>query len=150
MKNLFNLTEAQETIARIEKLTPTTQPEWGKMNATQMLAHCNVAYEMHYENIHPRPNAIMRFFIRMFAKPVVVGSKPYGRNGRTAPQFIIGDDRDFEKEKKRLINYIIKTQELGGSYFHNRENMSFGKMTEAEWNTLYSKHLDHHLTQFGV
>jgi ribonuclease HIII len=26
---------------------------WGKMNAGQMLAHCNITYEMAYENIHP-------------------------------------------------------------------------------------------------
>ncbi len=45
-------------------------------------------------------------------KKSVVGEKPYPKNGRTAPQFLITNEREFEKEKKQLISYFIKTQEL--------------------------------------
>ncbi|MEP1258742.1 hypothetical protein [Algoriphagus sp.] len=63
---------------------------------------------------------------------------------------MIADQRDFEKEKNRLISYLKKTQEYGASYFDGKESLSFGVMTTEEWNNLFYKHLDHHLTQFGV
>ena len=81
---------------------------------------------------------------------MVVSEKPYSKNGRTAAQFIIADERDFETEKKRLIDFILKTQKLGEKYFDGKESHSFGVLTSNEWNTSFYKHLDHHLTQFGV
>ncbi|NHF61255.1 DUF1569 domain-containing protein [Flavobacteriaceae bacterium TP-CH-4] len=149
-KNLFSEKEAQETIDRINALTPETQPKWGKMNVAQMLAHCNVAYELVYTNKHPRPKGFQKFMIKLFAKNSVVGPKPYKKNSRTAPIFLISDQREFEEEKNRLIAHIKKTQQLGGTHFEGKESHAFGPLTEKEWNTLFSKHLDHHLQQFGV
>ena len=39
IKNLFDPSVKQEIIDRINKLTPQTQRQWGKMNVSQMLAH---------------------------------------------------------------------------------------------------------------
>lgn len=150
MKNLFSKQDVDLTIDRINALTPDTKPGWGKMSVDQMLAHCNVAYEMTYDNIHPRPSGLKKFFIKLFAKKAVVGPDPYPKNGRTAPQFIVSDQRDFEKEKGRIITYLQKTQELGADHFEGKESHSFGPLTSKEWNVMFSKHLDHHLTQFGV
>jgi len=105
---------------------------------------------MTYTDKHPKPGAFTRFILKTFVKKAVVGPKPYAKNTRTAPQFIITDQRDFVKEKKRLKEFIIKTQELGAAHFEGKEYVSFGKMSSSEWNVLFSKHLDHHLTQFGV
>ncbi|MDO6425067.1 hypothetical protein, partial [Saccharophagus degradans] len=76
--------------------------------------------------------------------------KPYKKNGQTAPEFVIKDNRKFETEKKRLIDYINKTQQLGENFFEGKESLSFGVLTIKEWNTMFAKHLDHHLNQFGV
>ena len=51
MKNSFNVNDTAEFISRIDKLTPTTKPIWGKMDVAKMMAHCNVTYELEYENI---------------------------------------------------------------------------------------------------
>jgi hypothetical protein len=150
MKNLFNANEAQEMITRIHQLTPTTKPQWGKMSVDQMLAHCNVAYEMTYANHQNRPNVFSRLMMKWFVRPVVVGAKPYGKNSRTAPAFVIEGSRDFDEEKKRLIDFIEKTQVLGAAHFEGKESHSLGKLTSQEWNVMFSKHLNHHLTQFGV
>lgn len=150
MKNIFNKEVTNELINRIEKLTPTSQPDWGKMGVAQMLAHCCVAYEMVYTSKHPRPNSVVRMLLKAFVKKAVVNETPFARNGRTAPQFIITDEREFTTEKKRLIAFIIKTQQLGGAYFDGKESHSFGRLTKQEWNNSFYKHLEHHLTQFGV
>lgn len=149
-KNLFDVKETQETIERINALTPETQAQWGKMNVSQMFAHCNVAYELVYTDKHPKPNALSKFMIKLFAKSAVVGPKPYKKNSRTAPMFVITDKREFEIEKNRLIEHLHKTQELGAKHFNGKENHAFGNLSTQEWNTMFSKHLDHHLTQFGA
>ena len=150
MKNIFTKEVTDEVIERIAKLTANTQPNWGSMSVGQMLAHCCVAYEMVYTDKHPKPNAFLKMILKLFVKKSVVSEKPYPKNGKTAPQFLIKEERDFEKEKGRLIDYIKKTQELGEKEFEGKESHSFGKLTIEEWNNLFYKHVDHHLTQFGV
>lgn len=150
MKNAFNQNDTTEFINRVEKLSSTSKPNWGKMDVGKMLAHCSVTYEKIYDDIHPKPNAFKKLLLKMFVKNAVVNEKPYKKNGQTAPEFIIKNSRDFETEKKRLIEYIMKTQQLGESHFDGKESHSFGILTKQEWNNMLSKHLDHHLTQFGV
>lgn len=150
MKNIFDAKDTQEMIDRINKLTPTTPSKWGKMSVDQMLAHLNVAYEMAYEDKHPKPNFFMQFMLKLFVKSAVVSEKPYPKNSRTAPAFVMKGDKDFAKEKDRLINYLKKTQTLGATHFDGKASHSFGPLSTTEWNNLFSKHLDHHLTQFGV
>jgi hypothetical protein len=151
MENVFDTKDAQNYIDRINKLTPETQGLWGKMTVDQMLAHCNVSYEMVYEpEKHKKPGAIAKFILKSFVKPKVVGEKAYTQNGPTAPQFIISDRKNFEEEKKRLIGFIQKTQQLGTTAFDGKESFSFGKLKAQEWNNMFAKHLNHHLAQFGV
>ncbi len=150
LPNIFTKPVSDEIIQRINHLTPTTQANWGKMSVDQMLAHCNVTYEMIYENIHPKPNAFMKFILKILVKNTVVNEAPYKKNNQTAPQFLINEAKDFEAEKKRLVNYITKTQQLGEVYFDGKESHSFGVLNKTEWNNMFYKHLNHHLTQFGV
>ena len=150
LPNIFTKPVADGVIQRINNLTPTTQGEWGKMAVAQMLAHCCVTYEMLFEDKHPKPNAFVKFMLKMFVKGPVVNEAPYKKNSRTAPAFLITDTKDFETEKKRLINYIKKTQELGEAHFDGKESHSFGNLSKTEWNNLFYKHIDHHLAQFGV
>lgn len=150
MKNLFDPAVAEETIQRIRSLTPDAKPHWGKMDVARMLAHCCVPYEMVYEEKHPRPGTVKRFFLRTLVKPGVVSEKPYRRNSPTAPAFRITDEREFEQERKRLAGYVQRTSELGETHFHGKDYPNFGPLTGTEWNNLFYKHLDHHLTQFGV
>lgn len=154
MQNIFDRTVVDDLITRIGRLSADTRPQWGTMDAAQMLAHCCKPYETifdpAYAVAHPRPNALVRFLLATFVKQIVVGEKPYKRNARTAPEFIVADRRDLSAERDRLIGYIRRVQGLGAQHFDGKESHSFGQMTSAEWNNLFSKHLDHHLSQFGV
>lgn len=150
MKNIFTKSVSREVINRINNLKEKSNPQWGKMTVSQMLAHCNVTYEMVYTEKHPKPNAFIKLLLRLFVKDTVVSEKPYKKNGKTASQFLITDDKNFQNEKERLIFYINKTQALGSDYFEGKESHSFGKLTKNEWNNMFYKHLNHHLTQFNV
>lgn len=150
MKNIFTKEDVDEIIERIHRLTAKTTPLWGKMTVGQMLAHCNVTYEMIYEDIHPKAGAFKRFILKLLVKNLVVNEKPYKKNSQTAPEFLMKETKNFEQEKKRLIEYILKTRTLGTAHFKGKDSNSFGELTSQEWNNMLAKHLDHHLGQFGV
>ncbi|WP_138476528.1 DUF1569 domain-containing protein [Dyadobacter bucti] len=150
LPNIFTKDVSDHVIARINALKPDTQPGWGKMDVAQMLAHCCVAYEMTFEDNHPKPNFLMKWILKTFIKNGVTSETPYKRNAQTAPAFLIKGSRDFETEKRRLIGYIRKTHELGEAGFEGRASHSFGVLTIPEWNNMFYKHVDHHLNQFGV
>ena len=152
MKNIFEKSVTEEVIARIENLSPETKPNWGKMNSAQMLAHLNVAYDYVYSDKYASTKAtgFKKFMLKLFVKKMVVGEKPYPKNGRTAPDFIVTDEKDFSAEKTRLIDYLNKVQQEGAEKFEGKESHSFGELTASEWNVSFYKHADHHLTQFGA
>lgn len=150
LPNIFTDKGTEELIRRVNQLSPITQRRWGKMNVSQMLAHCCVAYEQLNGERNDPPNAFMRWVMRTFFKGTMTNEVPYKPNLPTAPAFVIVDQRDFEKEKKRLTEYIEKTKSQGEHYFDNKHHLTLGKLSSEQWNNLLYKHLDHHLRQFGV
>lgn len=150
MENIFDKSVTDKMIARINNLSAETQPVWGKMSVGQMLAHCAVAYEYVFDNHYKKSKGLKKFIMVKFIKPMVTNEKPYKQNGPTSPDFKMTTPKEFEIEKKRLIDYLERTQALGENHFDNKESHSFGVLTKAEWNNMFYKHLNHHLTQFGV
>ncbi len=153
MDNLFEKDDVEKTISRLNNLTASSERKWGKMTAAQMLAHCNVAYDLIYDadkHEHEKPKGLKKFILKLLVKGIVVGEKPYSKNGRTAPQFLVISEKDFENEKSRMTDYLNKTLELGSSHFEGKESFAFGPLTTTEWNNMFSKHIDHHFKQFGV
>ena len=150
IKNIFDPAVVAEVVARINQLTPTTRPQWGKMTADQVFAHLNVSYIMTYENTIPKPNWLTRLVLKSIVKQKVVGPIPYGRSVPTAPAFKMVGTKDFNAEKTKLISYLERVARDGEQKFNCRESHSFGPLTAPEWNTMFYKHLEHHLTQFGV
>lgn len=148
--NTFDKQTTALTLKRLENLKHTTQPQWGKMNAPQMLAHLNVSYAMADGKIPVKNNFIVSFMLKTFVKKIVTNDVPYKKNSRTAPQFLITNERDFEKEKALLIANIKRVEEQGSSYFEGKKSESFGALTAKEWSNMLYKHIDHHFSQFGI
>lgn len=150
LPNVYDKNVADGLIERINQLSLESQPKWGKMDVAKMLAHSNVTYEYVFDERTDKPNFIVKAILKNFVKSKVVGEAPYAQNSPTGPAFIIHSDKDFDKEKQRLIAYIQKVVQKGKTYFEGKESASFGVMTSEDWNNLMYKHMDHHLTQFGV
>ena len=151
MQNVFDAKDAQEYINRINNLTPETQRKWGKMSVDQVLAHLNVAYDLTFTpEKFPKPSFIAKYLLSRFVKPKITNELPYKQNLPTSPAFIISDERNFEEEKKKLIGNIQRVQQLGRIAFEGKEHLNFGKINAQGWNNMFSKHLNHHLEQFGV
>lgn len=148
--NTFDPKTTEKTFERLEKLNYMSKPQWGKMNAAQMLAHLNVTYDLTYGKIKSNPSFFGKLMLKLFVKGIVTNDKPYQKNSRTGPDFIISNERDFEKEKSIFIDYVKQTEAKGLAYFEGKESPSFGAMTAKEWSNQFYKHIDHHFTQFGV
>ncbi|HAV28656.1 MAG TPA: hypothetical protein DCW93_01930 [Saprospirales bacterium] len=148
--NIYDSTDTNDLIVQINKLTPAKKPNWGKMSLDQMLTHLNVVYLMAFTDKDTPSNSVAKFLLKLIIKKGVVVPKPNPKNGRTEPQFIIKNAKNFDEEKKKLISYIEKVRDSGNSNFEGKESQSFDPLTAEEWNVLFAKHMEHHLTQFGI
>lgn len=150
LPSIYNSQTTETTLKRLSSLTPQSQAQWGKMNAAQMLAHLNVSYDLAYEKINSPVSFFTKLMMKLFIKNIIVSEKTYPKNSRTAPVFIITDEREFEKEKALYVENIKETEKKGANYFEGKESSAMGKLTAIEWNNMFYKHTDHHFKQFGV
>jgi hypothetical protein len=149
MNTLYNQTNVSDILNRIEKLTPASQRQWGKMNVAQMLAHCNMSMETALGQHTMKPLLIGRL-IGVFFKPKVLGEKPFSKNSPTDKSYIFPTDVDFGEEKAKTITSVRQFFEGGPSRCTTHPHPFFGKFTPEQWAVLQWKHLDPHLRQFGV
>jgi len=147
LKNLFDPSVKQEIIDRINKLNAQTQPQWGKMNVSQMLAHVQVPIGVAIGK-HKLKRTLFGRIVGPLAKSILYNKKPYKHHLPTDKSFVMtGQEKDFEKEKQSLINTInLFTEQT----MVDEPHPFFGKLTKEQWSVGTWKHLDHHLQQFGV
>ncbi len=145
-KSLYSHDVYQRCLARIGKLTSQTQPQWGSMSAAQMLAHCAEIQEVTNGKALQNTPFMVKLFKGMI-RNMVVNEKPYPKNTRTHPQYKQTVEQDFETEKGRLLGALAKFIEEEGT---PGRHPLFGAMSVEEKGWSMYKHLDHHLSQFGV
>ncbi|RCW76990.1 DUF1569 domain-containing protein [Saliterribacillus persicus] len=149
MNNIFEEKDTNEILNRLNKLSVSSQPKWGKMDVAQMLAHCSS-----FQDIAMGTSIAKRSYLGLivgrFAKPVFYNDKPLPQNMSTIPEILITDKKIFETEKEKLQHKLIDFQKNGSELCENLIHPFFGKLTAEQWGKGIYKHLDHHLKQFGV
>lgn len=146
VKNLFETATKQEIIERINRLSPQTPALWGKMNAAQMLAHCQMPLGVATGKHVLKGNFFIKLLAPLFKKQLY-NDKPFSHDLPTDKTFKITVPKDFETEKQNLVHMINAFSETTLS---GQPHPFFGKLTNEEWSKGTWKHLDHHLQQFGV
>jgi hypothetical protein len=146
VKNLFDPAVKQDIIVRINKLTPQSQRQWGKMDVAQMLTHCQMPLGVAVGRHKLKGGFFLRLIGPMF-KSKLYDDQPFKRNLPTDNSFKIADVRDFEKEKQNLVGMI---NDFSESTMSGEPHPFFGRLTKEQWSKGTWKHLDHHLQQFGV
>jgi hypothetical protein len=147
VKDLFDPGVRNDIVNRVNALSATSTPLWGKMNVSQMLAHCQMPLGVALGKHQLKSNLIAKLLGPLFRKQLS-GPKPFSKNLPTDKSFVMtGTVKDFEKEKAALLEMIqsFKEENLSG-----QPHPFFGKLTNIEWSRGNWKHLDHHLQQFGV
>ncbi len=147
VKKLFDPAVKQEIISRINKLTPKSQRQWGKMDVAQMLAHLQIPMGIALGSHTINGNWLMKLILPLFKKKLYDES-PWKHGLPTEKSFIMtGQSKDFETEKNQLLDKINRFAE---SNMINEKHPVFGKLTKEQWSKATWKHIDHHLKQFGV
>ena len=147
LKNIFDPSVKQEIVDRINKLTPQTQPQWGKMNVSQMLAHLQVPMGVAIGK-HKLKRTLFGRIVGPMAKSILYNDKPFKHHLPTDKSFVMtGQEKDFEKEKQNLVSTVNNFSEQN---MVDEPHPFFGKLTKEQWSKGTWKHLDHHLQQFGV
>jgi len=149
MKNLFQPDAVNEVVSRIDKLQPTTQHQWGKMEVAQMMAHCSATLDVASGRL-VLPRLLIGRILGPFVRPAFTNGKPFSRNSPTDKKFVIADKRDFAREQEQLKDHVRQFHEGGEAQCTKHPHSFFGRLTPQEWATGMYKHLDHHLRQFGV
>jgi hypothetical protein len=149
MKNLFQPEAVGEVISRIDKLQPSAERQWGKMDVAQMMAHCSAGLDLASGRL-VRPRLFIGRLIGSLIRPIYSNEKPMSKNSPTDKSLVISDPRDFNREQEQLKARVRQFHQGGEAQCTKHPHPFFGALTPQEWATGMYKHLDHHLRQFGV
>ena len=150
MKVLYDPERAAEVQDRLQRLRADSPRQWGKMSASQMLAHCAIGLEAALGDIRPSRLFIGRVLGGLVKSRELGTDAPFRRNSPTAPFLVIVDEREFESERSRLRTLIDRFAVGGRVGCTTHPHTFFGRLTPDEWGVLMYKHLDHHFRQFGA
>jgi hypothetical protein len=149
MYSLIQPGVASDIMNRMVQLSPDAKPQWGKMNVSQMLAHCQAPLLVALGEKQMKSNMVGSLFGSMIKKSMLA-DKPFKKSLPTDPGFIIKDERNFARELHQLQTLLLRFARSGGSIIVAKKHSMFGQMTPDEWGILFWKHFDHHFRQFGV
>ena len=111
MKSLFNPSDNQQLVDRINLLTPASKGTWGKMHVSQMLAHSQAPLQVALGDLRLK-RGIFGFLFGKMAKKKMLGEAEFKKNLPTAPSFLVKREVNFEEEKKKLISLVQKFHQM--------------------------------------
>jgi hypothetical protein len=120
------------------------------MTVGQMLCHCQKPLEVANGKI--KLNTQIGFFKKLLfklLKPIMYNDKPYQKNLDTVREFRIKEPKHFSTERTKLIGVINEFTNLKDKTNWPAHPL-FGNFNAEQWGQMQYKHLDHHLSQFGV
>lgn len=129
-------------------MTPEARAEWGKFNATEMLAHLNDAMRMAMGELPVAPKKMpLRYFP---LKQLIIYALPFPKSAPTAPELLARcNGAQFEQERVEFRKIVERIAAKPASDAWP-EHPAFGRLTHRAWGVLKYRHADHHLRQFGV
>lgn len=150
MKHLFDPSRAAEVKVRVAQLQPDSAPQWGRMTAPQVVAHCVIGLEWAVDDRRPPRMLVGRLFGPLVRTAALGDDAPMRRNSPTSPELRITDDRDLDAERARLVALVDRFAAGRAAACTSHPHPFFGRLSPEQWAVLMFKHLDHHLRQFGV
>ncbi len=153
MKNLFDPATVEDVKQRIMRLRPDSERQWGKLPVALVLAHCTSGLQMAMGTINPKRAPFPGNVIGLLIKPLVFGNdKPLRRNSPSVQELFTADPAqcEFERERDQLIKAVDGFVSVGEARCSRHPHPFFGPLKPNQWAILMYKHIDHHLSQFGV
>ncbi len=139
--------DRSKLLGRLDSLTPSSQPRWGKFTVGGMLFHLRESARMASGDL-PVPDAKKGAFKTFPLKHLILYVFPFPKGAPTSPLLLTTSPAEFATAMAEL-----KTALDGFLHADDRPAPAhplFGPLTRREWGALVHKHTDHHLRQFGV
>ena len=149
MKSLYNKEDNTEMVTRIQKINEDSKPLWGKMDAAGMLFHLQEPIRVSLGELSIKRALIGKLFGKMALKQVL-SDKPFRKSVPTSDGFRPKGTHDIKEEKEKLLRLVSSLAEKGPAAISKNPHPFFGVLTPEQWSIITWKHIDHHLTQFGV
>lgn len=92
VENLSNSEIYEQIKHRINLLSVSHRPLWGKMNVSQMLSHCAIALEVTV-GLATLKVSFMGKLIGPFILKKLLTEKPFKKNSPTAKEYVIVDEK---------------------------------------------------------
>lgn len=147
MSSLFDAARRAEVLRRVDAIDPGAPPRWGVMRAPQMLHHLTLALRMATGELQCR--RVRSVAALPGVKHAIIYLLPFPRSVPTARELIAGAVGDWELERGVLAGALdaFGRRSPGGPW---PPHPLFGALSGAAWGVLASRHIEHHLRQFGV
>jgi Protein of unknown function (DUF1569) len=138
-------------VARLQRLTPESPRQWGRMTAHQAVCHMSDSFRnmMSPAAISSVATPFSRTFVRWIA---LHSGLPWPHGVKTRPEVDqeIGGTRPVEfVQDRRQLEALIE-QFASRRCEDLQPHPMFGRLTTREWQHWGWRHTDHHLRQFGV
>ena len=146
MPSLRDSSTRTQIIQRLQQLTPSTKPKWGKFNAPRMICHLNDALAASLGEL-PTTTMNMKAFQHFPLKHLVLYVVPFPKGAKAPPDMLLSVPTDFDADRQRLFDRMERIATAPNA--QGPEHPLFGPLTYEEWNALHWKHIAHHLKQFG-
>lgn len=147
--NIYNQSDYQDILKRINALDKQNQRKWGTMYINQMLGHCSLQLKLGLGIVEQKElegSSIMRTW---FGRKSFFYIMPWSKGLPTPSKMnVVANDIafvEFEEGKNQLLILLSQVQQNPNLKLHP----FFGSMSQKDWGRLIWKHLDYHLKQFG-
>lgn len=151
MRSLWNDESRVQLLARIGRLLPDSPSHWGRMTATQMVAHLNDGFRMAFGELPTRPRGRrLGRLLRLWPFNLLAASfLPFARGLPTAPELLARVPGSWDSEVRALRSNLatFAERDLDGPW---ADHPFFGSLPGWAWGILGYRHIAHHLRQFGV
>jgi len=151
MAKKLNNESTQELMQRYAQLKEDTSPLWGKMNATQMLAHCTAALKMAFGEVPSK--IIFSPWKASVARLLFIEWFPFPKDSPTTAEMDtnkkLKPTGSFTEEREALFFQLSRMNNAPMDFNFGMHPL-FRKLNREQWGKVVYKHLDHHLRQFGV
>ncbi len=153
MNTLINHDNLEQIRNRVNNLTPETQALWGNMTVGEMVCHVSdpIRDILGIRITEPVvPEAMRPALVQM-----VLTADNYGQGAPTSQPYLQADSgggtkpTDFESDRNSLLELMNKFYATDDNYKLS-SHAALGILTREQFGIYLWKHLNHHLSQFGV
>ena len=149
MHTIANEADAASLRQRMLAVRESDVPQWGVMNATEMVCHLRGAFRVAMGEIATEPVEVP--LPRSVIKAIALWAPtPWAKNFETVPVLKRGtpamQGADFAQDRDDALREMERFRRPDQ---RRVDHAFFGPMSEADWMRWGYLHTDHHLRQFG-